>query len=168
MSRPRKCRICFAADPAITGQINALLESGVKLKVIAEQVPGFSVYQLSRHKRNCLAPNVLPESDAGSTEISKWLGRAESTFLVAQSNGDARSAVSAISTAVRALTSLHKQMEREEEKQAGADDPNALTIEKLDKAVNEYANRIENERGVCFRCGQPLAGKENNVALTAN
>ena len=106
MSRPRKCKIC--CDPAITGQVNALLESGVKLKTIAEQVPGFSVYQLSRHKRNCLAPKLAPESDAASTEIEKWMQRADDLYLTAGANGDVRSQVAALSAAVRSIACPRK------------------------------------------------------------
>jgi len=109
MSRPRKCKICTNLTAA--GQVNALIEAGVKLKIIAEQVPEFSPYQLSRHKKNCLVAKVAAElsSDAGSAEIQKWLQRAEDIYLVAQSNGDAKSAVSAISTAVRGLTQLESR-----------------------------------------------------------
>jgi len=170
MSRARKCRIC-TGDLAVTGRINAMIESGVKLKVIAEQVPEFSPYQLSRHKRNCLAPKPALDltADAGSAEIQKWLQRAEDTYLVAQSNGDAKSAVSAISTAVRGLTQLAKQIEKELEQQKAAGKPGEtpMTIENLDKLIDECAAQVENERGLCLYCGLPRNRKEQNE-LSAN
>lgn len=166
MSRPRKCKICCAPDLAVTGQINALLESGVKLKVIAEQVPGFSVYQLSRHRRNCLTPKPAPESDAASTAMEKWLDRADALYLTAGVQGDVRSQVAALSAAVRSIAAREKQKQNEREAEP-AEDPNALTIENLDKLVQDYATKVENERGVCSRCGQ-RKGNENNVTLSAN
>lgn len=163
MSRPRKCRLC--CDPAIAGQVNALLESRVRLKTIAEQVPGFSVYQLSRHKRNCLAPTIAPEPDEASTEIEKWMQRADDLYLTAGANGDVRSQVAALSAAVRSIGAREKQKQNEREAEPAEDDPNALTIENLDKAVQSYATRIENERGVCIYCGLSKNRKEQHELI---
>jgi hypothetical protein len=165
MSRPRKCKVCVG-DPAITGQVNGLIEAGVRLKTIAEQVPVFSAFQLSRHKRNCLALKVLADTAAeGSAEIQRWLTRAEQTFLVAQANGDPKSAVAAISTAVRALSSLHKQQEKEREAEP-ADDPNRLTIANLDQLVRQRAAIIEQEHGICLYCRLPKNRKGQNELST--
>jgi hypothetical protein len=150
MSRPKKCKLC-TGDPAIAGQVNALLETGVKLRTIVEEHPEFSVYQLSRHRNKCLMPNFASElsPESGSAEIQKWLERAESTYLLAQANGDSRSASSAISVAVRALTSLQKQIahETEIEQAATADNnPNRpFTIAELDKIMAEHYAKLEAE-----------------------
>jgi hypothetical protein len=162
MSRPRKCKIC--GDPAITSQVNALLESGVKLKTIVEQVPGFSVYQFSRHKRNCLAPKTAPESDAASSEIEKWMQRADDLYLIAGANGDVRSQVAALSAAVRSIGAREKQKQHEREAEP-ADDPNALTIENLDAAVKDFADRVDQERGVCIYCGLSKNRKEQHELI---
>jgi len=161
VSRPKKCKIC-TGDLVITGQVNSLLEAGVKLKTIAEQVPGFSVFQLSRHKNNCLAPKAASElpPESGSAEITKWLQRAEDTYLTAQVNGDVKSAASAISTAVRTLTALEKQIQAEKtEADAGVDNPNRpMNIADFDKLVHDFELSLESDKagGFCMRCRQPL------------
>jgi hypothetical protein len=144
-----------------------LLESGVRLKIIAEQIPTFSIYQLSRHKR-CLAPTVPaePPSDAGSAEIAKWMERADDLYLTAGANGDVRSQVAALSAAVRSIGAREKQKQKEREIEPP--NPNTLTIEKLDQLVRDYVTQMENERGVCLRCGLPKIRKENNGELIAN
>lgn len=157
MRRPRKCKVC-TGDLAITGQVNALIESGVRLKTIAEQVPTFSTYQLSRHKRNCLAPKGAPEppSDGGSAEIAKWMERADDLYLTAGANGDVRSQVAALSAAVRSIGAREKQKQKEREIEPP--NPNTLTIEKLDQLVRDYVTQMENERGVC-RSGAAVCPK---------
>jgi hypothetical protein len=166
MSRPRKCKICNG-DPAITAQVNALLESCVTLKVIAEQIPEFSTFQLSRHKRNCLQSKITTDfADDGSTAIAKWMQRAEDLYLTAGANGDVRSQVAALSAAVRSIAARERQKEKERDSEP-VDDPSALTIENIDKLVRQYAVRVEQERGKCLYCGSPK-GREVPNELIAN
>ena len=164
MSRPRKCKIC--GDLAVAAQVNALLESGVKLKVIAEQIPEFSPSQLSRHKKNCVTAKTIPDADGGSTAIAKWMQRAEDLYLVAGANGDVRSQVAALSAAVRSIAARERQKEKERDSEP-VDDPSALTIENIDKLVREYAVRAEKERGTCLYCGSPR-NREGQNELIAN
>jgi hypothetical protein len=149
MGRKRHCTIC--ADAAIAGQIRAQIEAGCRQKLIAEQNPGFSVSQISRHARFCLTPQPKADlsTEQGSQEIARWLERAEATFLVAQANGDTKSAASAISTAVRTLSAMHKKQERElEQERASADHPDrSLKIGDLDKLVADYTAKLDSENG---------------------
>jgi len=94
-----------------------MIEAGVRQRIIHEQHPQFSVSQISRHGRNCWAPKPVPEFSAerGSTEIARWLARAEQTFLLAQSQGDSKGATAAVSAAVRSLSALHRKQEKEAE-----------------------------------------------------
>ncbi len=147
MGRARHCSIC-ASDPAISSQVNAQIEAGCKQKLIHEQNPQFSVSQISRHTRGCLAPKPTPDlsTEQGSAEIARWLERAESTFLVAQANGDTKSAASAISTAVRTLSAMHrKQAEEAEAAKAVADDRHS--VQALDQQVKEFMAQRDSERG---------------------
>jgi len=137
----RKCKICNNLTAA--SQVNAMIESRVKLTIIAQEVPEFSPYQLSRHKNNCLAPKPTGDLsiEQGSQEIARWLERAESTFLVAQANGDTKSAASAISTAVRTLQSLHKKREAEQEAAKKVADPSdvQVTVAQIDALIRHDA-----------------------------
>jgi hypothetical protein len=144
MGRKRSCKIC-TSDSAITSQVNAQIEAGVRQKVIHEQFPQFSVSKLSRHSRGCLAPKPEAEraNESGSAKHAKWLERAESTFLVAQANGDTKSAAQAISVAVRALTAMHKkQAEEAEADKAGADDRHSI------QAIDEQLRNFMAQRDV--------------------
>jgi hypothetical protein len=142
MGRKHSCTIC-ASDPAITSQVNAQIESGVRQKVIHEQFPQFSVSQISRHTRGCLAPKPTGDlsTEQGSAEIARWLERAESTFLVAQSQGDTKSAASAISTAVRTLSAMHKKQEQEAKAEKAVHDPTDVqfTVAQIDALIKHDA-----------------------------
>jgi len=163
MGRARHCAIC-TSDPGITSQVNAQIEAGCKQKLIHEQFPQFSVSKVSRHVRNCLAPKPLSDlsTEQGSAEIARWLGRAESTFLTAQANGDTKSAASAISTAVRTLQSLHKKREAEAKAATDGVDRNSVefTIKGCDAMLNEYAKLPEDFRAVDARAVQLLGDQQ--------
>lgn len=164
MGRQKCCKIC-TSEAAITGQVNALIESGVKQRIIHEQHPEFSVSQISRHTRFCLQSKVAEiTAPAASAEIQRWLERAESTFLIAQSNGDARSASSAISVAVRALSGLAKQVERETAAaEKAAADPNdvSFTVQQLDALIRQQAERGVIQNGIMPRI-LTLASEESS------
>ena len=122
MSRGNKCSICTGENVA---QINAMLESGLKLKDVALQVPGLSLYALSRHKRNCLevAPAITNGSaDPLEQQIGVWLQRSEELWLAGGASLDLRSQGQAISSAFRALEFARKNQERMEEKATAARD----------------------------------------------
>src|ERR1017187_7648606 len=161
MSRPKKCPLC-TGDAAIAGQIAALLETGVKLRVIAAEFPQYSTSQLSRHRNRCMTKPVsdLP-ADAGSDEIRVWLGRASEMYLLSASQGDSKGATAAISAATRALVNLHKRQEKEAAaERASSPDPNKLTIANLDQMVEQFAE-ADKHVTVCRFCGAPreLQGK---------
>jgi hypothetical protein len=149
MGRKRHCTIC--ADSVVAGQINAQIEAGCKQQLIHEQHPQFSISQVSRHSRGCLATKPVGDlsTEQGSQEIARWLERAEATFLVAQANGDSKSAASAISTAVRTLSAMHKKQAQElEQERASADNPDrSLKISDLDKLVADYTAKLDSENG---------------------
>src|SRR5260370_39883041 len=107
---------------------------------------------MSRPARFCLQEKTFEiTAPAASAEIQKWLQRAEDCYLTAQANGDAKSAVSAISTAVRGLTQLEKQIAKELEQQKAAGKPGELSIATLDQVVSAYIAEVEAERDVCLR-----------------
>ena len=165
MSRPRKCALC-TGDPVITGQVNAMLEARVKLQAISGEYPQFSTSQLSRHRNRCLEKLTtdLP-ANVGSDEIRLWLRRAESCYLTAQSLGDAKSAVSACSMAVRGLTQLARQLEREREREKaiGLPGQTPLSIEALDELVDAYVAKTKTET-TCPFCGAPKIPEETHNA----
>jgi hypothetical protein len=148
MGRSRRCAICASPDVAA---INAQLEAGLKQLAIHEAFPAFSIFQLSRHKRGCLAkPASDLSTEQGSREIARWLERAESTFLVAQANGDTKSAASAISTAVRTLSAMHKKRDQElakAEKAAANPDDVSFTVAQIDKLIAHDAKSGDGDRG---------------------
>jgi len=145
--RPRKCRIC-RADFAIAARINSMLESHVHLKVITAEIPEFSVSQLSRHKNRCLLAREKAELTdvSGSAEHAKWLERAESTFLIAQSQGDVKSAAAAISVAVRALTAMHKR-QGQEAAAAKAVTDERYSVQILDQRVKDFLQERDSKNG---------------------
>jgi hypothetical protein len=150
MGRKHSCTIC-ASDPAITSQVNAQIEAGVRQKVIHEQFPQFSVSKISRHSRRCLQPKPTGDlsTEQGSAEIARWLERAESTFLVAQANGDTKSAASAISTAVRTLSAMHKKQEQEAKAEKAVHDPTDVqfTVAQIDAMIRRDAENGAGDRG---------------------
>jgi len=142
VGRAKKCAIC-TSDPAITGQVNNLIESGVRQKVIHAQHPQFSVSQISRHARFCLQAQGAPviSSETRSAQIERWLQRAESTYALATVNGDSRSAIAAVGAATRALTVLEKQVQAETEaKKDGVDrDSIEVTVKGIDALLRKAA-----------------------------
>src|SRR5260370_14425879 len=150
MGRKHLCKIC-TSDPAISSQVNAMIEAHVKQRTIHAQFPQLSISQISRH-RNCLAPKPTSDlsTEQGSAEISRWLDRAEQTFLVASANGDVRSAASAIGTAVRTLSAMHRKQERELEKaeKAGHDPTDVqFTVAQIDALIRHDAESGAGDRG---------------------
>ena len=165
MSRPRHCAVCVA-DPAIRAQIDAQLTAGVSIKAIVGQHPNFSRDQVSRHRSRCLVPAVAPEiaTDVGSAEIRTWLSRAESTYLAAQSLGDTKSAISAISAAVRSLTALSKQQKVEAAAAVKESDGSGLTVAQCDEALRAFrANRREDWCYYCNRSWPKGAQEKTNT-----
>ena len=162
MGRSRCCAIC--ADPVATPAINALIEAGVRQRVIHEQNSQFSVSKISRQYRFCLQPKPVASglpADAGSDEIRVWLGRASEMYLLSASQGDSKGATAAISAATRALVNLHKRQEKEAAaERASSPDPNKLTIANLDQMVEQFAE-ADKHVTVCRFCGAPreLQGK---------
>jgi hypothetical protein len=151
MGRARHCAIC-TSDPAISGQVNAQIESGVRQKVIHEQFPQFSISQVSRHTRNCLAPKPTGDlsTEQGSQEIAKWLERLDQTFLLAASQGDSKGATQACSAAARTLQSLHRKLEQEAKatKDSVDRDTAEFTIKGCDAMLREYAAKPADFRAI--------------------
>jgi len=146
--------IC-TANLAITGQINNLIESGVRQKTIHEQHPQFSVSQISRHTRFCLQPQGTPviSSETRSAQIERWLQRAESTFALATVNGDSRSAIAAVGAATRALVQLEKQIQSEiaSEKDGVDRDSIEVTVAGIDALLRQAAESGAIQNGVTPR-----------------
>ncbi len=148
MGRARRCAIC-ASDPAITSQVNAQIEAGCKQKLIHEQNPQFSVSQISRHTRNCLTPKPASfelTTETRSSQIARWLTRAEVSYAVAASQGDAKAQVAAISAATRALGQLEKQVKAETEAEK-ADVDDRYSIGAIDQSLREFMAQRDSERG---------------------
>jgi hypothetical protein len=121
--------------------VNSLIESGVRQKFIHDQHPQFSVSQISRHSRFCLqAKTTEVNAPSASSEITKWLERADQTYALAVANGDSKNAVSAISAATRGLTALSKQLEKErEQEQTSPDHPDRpMTIADFDRVIKDF------------------------------
>jgi hypothetical protein len=151
-----KCKIC--KDSSVTATINTLIASGVRQKVIAEQHPGFSIFQISRHKNNCLAPNVAPEiaADAGSDELRVWMQRNTDAYNLAIVNSDSRSAIAACSAATRQLIALHKKLEKEAKAAEKAVDPDSreglkITVAGIDALLAHAAESGDIENGIAPR-----------------
>jgi hypothetical protein len=163
MGRAKHCSIC-TSDSAIVSQVNAQIEAGVRQKVIHEQFPQFSVSKISRHTRRCLQSKATADlsTEQGSAEIARWLERAESTFLTAQANGDTKSAASAISTAVRTLSAMHKKQEAEQkaEKDGVDRDSVEVTVKGIDAMMREYAAQPESSRAIDAQCVLLLSNQQ--------
>jgi hypothetical protein len=144
--------------------INAQLEADVRQRVIHEAFPRFSVSQLSRHSRGCLAPKPTGNlsNEQGSQEIAKWIERLDQTFLLAASQGDTKGATAACSAAARTLQSLHKKLEREAK--AAKDnvdrDTAEFTIKGCDAMLREYAAQSESSRALDAQCVLLLSNQQ--------
>ncbi|HUO14673.1 MAG TPA: hypothetical protein VMX38_06780 [Verrucomicrobiae bacterium] len=100
------CSIC---NHDARGQMDACLQSGMKVSVVAEQ---FSVSKdaLARHRRKCLALSLRAKDDSVAAQVRMWLARANDLFIVASASRDVRGQANAIASAQRALEflCLHK------------------------------------------------------------
>jgi hypothetical protein len=143
MSRGVACGVCtLPAQERIA--IEAMLHSGVKRKLIAQEFPVVSTYALSQHKNKCLAPAPGPELSGDTEEIATWMRRCQDVYLQASANQDIRSAVSALSAAFRGLAYQDRAREKAEAQKTehNSDGPDApLTLVRLDKIVEEYSQR---------------------------
>lgn len=142
--RQSKCQIC--SDLTSVGQVNSLIESGVRQKLIHQEYPQFSVSQISRHSRNCRAPNAITGElppGAGGDELDVWRQRCTDSYHLAVANGDSRSAISACSAATRQLVALAKRQEKEAAAKEAIDPTSAaglqLTIAGIDAVVKMAA-----------------------------
>lgn len=148
------CSVCVHAEALA---IDSALEAGVTQLSVAAQFQ-VSKYSLSRHRNKCLAVARTPETSNTAEALGTWMQRCEDTYLAACANSDIRSAVSALSAAVRSLQFSLKQEEKEREQAAKNDVlPNGehpMTIESMDAAINSYMEL----RGdiSCFSCGAPI------------
>jgi molybdenum-dependent DNA-binding transcriptional regulator ModE len=89
-------------------------------------------------------------------------------YLLSASQGDSKGATAAISAATRALVNLHKRQEKEIEAAKKIDDPNALTIENLDRLVESYAAESEAKTGICLMCVRPKNQEESQNVNAPN
>jgi hypothetical protein len=158
MGRKHSCKIC-TSDPAISSQVNALIESSVRQRMIHEQHPQFSVSQISRHTRNCIMPTVPDLAvDAGADDMDVWRQRCNDAYNLAVANGDSRSAIAACSAATRQLIALSRR--KEQEAKAAKDDIDRdtaeFTIKGCDAMLAEYAKLPEDFRAIDARAVQLL------------
>jgi hypothetical protein len=141
----RKCSICTHPEAMA---INSALEAGLKQLEISQQF-FVSRYAVSRHKNRCLVTTPVPAGEfSNSAEaLAKWMQRCDETYLAASVNSDVRSAVAALSAAVRSLQFSVKQEEKEREQSTKndvlANGEHPTTIERLDRAVRTYLETLE-------------------------
>lgn len=139
-------------------EINACLESGLRLSEIAKQF-AVSQYALSRHRRHQNTAPQPTELSGNAAELAKWLNRADDQYLTASANGDVARAVIALTAGIRGLVASEKQRERERETQAAKNCvlPNGehqLTVETMDSAIKAYLKSSGDK--LCFTCGAPI------------
>jgi hypothetical protein len=89
--------------------------------------------------------------DAEIADLKKWLDRANELFELAATNGDMKSGLTAISTAVRAFDGLAKQKIRMT-KRAVSQAPTGDSVDDIDRIVSTYLSDVA-LRGKCFHCG---------------
>jgi hypothetical protein len=140
VSRGQKCTICTDTN---RGQIEALIMAGVKLKDIAQQLPGLSKFALSRHRRNCLVSDVVePTSASLESQVNTWMARCEELYVAGAATLDLRSQASAIQQGFRCLEASRKAQERaqaaQEEKEVANGADAHLTIAALDALIANY------------------------------
>jgi hypothetical protein len=104
MGRKHFCKICNDATAAPA--INAMIESHVRQAIIHTEHPEFSISQISRHGRNCLAKPKVDSADG--SEAGVWLERLRQTYDQAVIDGDTKARVSAITAASRSLEKMRK------------------------------------------------------------
>lgn len=145
MGRKHFCKIC--SDPVVAERINAAIAVGCKQKVIAVDNSGFSVSQISRHTRSCLAPAPVELSpETRSAQIERWLARADASYAVAASQGDAKAQVAAISAATRALGQLEKQVKAETEASKAVTE-DRYSIQAIDQQLRDFMQERDAKHG---------------------
>jgi hypothetical protein len=160
MGRKHFCKIC--SDPVAAERIKSAIEVGCKQKAIAADNPGFSVSQISRHRNRCLAPaSVELTTETRSAQIERWLARADASYAVAASQGDAKAQIAAISAATRALGQLEKQVKAETEaEKADADDRHSISS--IDKTLHDFMQERDAARGGISTKAQCLCQEESD------
>jgi hypothetical protein len=92
--------------------------------------------------------------NAEIAELKKWLDRANELFELAATNGDMKSGLTAISTAVRAFDGLAKQKIRMTKRAVNAV-PVGDSVDEIDRIVHTYLSEV-GRSGKCFHCGHPV------------
>lgn len=145
-----RCKIC--RNPHL-GAVDSLLASGLKLKDIAAQLHGISIYSLSRHRRNCLTTS--PEVSGGAEELAKWMQRADDLYLIAGSNADVRGQLGALTAAFKGVVASEKQRDKDRDQQEIDNmQPHPATVQELDIRVKAFLESCNDT--ICFRCGAPI------------
>jgi hypothetical protein len=103
-----------------------------------------------------LAP-AFEISAADQDELNLWLQRSHELYAVASSQGDIKTGLTAIQTAIRALTGLVRQKERAAKKAAAAATitETADSVDDLDTVVRTHLHE-QAQAGYCFHCGNKV------------
>ena len=128
MSRGAKCTICEHPERLA---IDALLATGEKLKVVAEQFTGTSVHAVTRHRRKCLglsATGVPAENLSLEQKTAIWLERSESLWHSAGASLDTKSQAAAVASALRTLELSFRQREKLEAREEQAREREELSL----------------------------------------
>jgi hypothetical protein len=93
---------------------------------------------------------------ADSDELHLWLQRANELFGIAAEQGDVKTGLTAITTAIKALTGLVKQKDRAAKQAARAvSTGGGDSIDDLDAVVEKYLIEVK-AAGHCFACGNKV------------
>jgi hypothetical protein len=113
MSRP--CSICASPQRQ---QVDERLCTGVTAKAVADELH-LNPDKVRRHKRVCLQPQVLSETE----QLSMWADRANEAYLMSGANADVRSMCAALAAGLRTLEMSFKRKEELEKTQSVRDLP---------------------------------------------
>jgi hypothetical protein len=160
----RHCPICDA-DPITLAKIESLRETGSSFREIVALVPNFDKFKLQRHfkhlRRATEKVNTLSPLEQSELRLNQLAERCEAQWLAAASNGDGRSALDCLKTAVRLEVDRHSRLLEKQEKLVEADssDPEksgAPSVEWLDMTVRKVresrARDLQNGYVVCPIC----------------
>lgn len=147
----RACACCTSPRRA---EIDSAIVAGATAKAIATTV-GLNATQVSRHRRICLQPEVLTESD----QVQLWLCRADEMFLQAGVNGQVREQCQALAAGLRALEFSFKRREEiqaqdaralPEDLQKWSDAERSRMLEFLDDIVQNLQLPTPEEYALCY------------------
>jgi hypothetical protein len=113
MSRP--CSICASPQRQ---QVDERLCTGVTAKAVADELH-LNPDKVRRHKRVCLQPQVLSETE----QLSMWADRANEAYLMSGANADVRSMCAALAAGLRTLEMSFKRKEELQQQQEARDLP---------------------------------------------